>query len=180
MRNGILVKFDSSTFKSIQKANGLQNKAFKWKIGFQSIICVSKIIQKLQKMSLEAKLDSVMQRLVQNSKKLDETTKNIANATTRVTYELAKSQSVREKYNVPLEKYEQIIDFTQKLVDVCSNYVPPSAVNGDIGTDNDSAGADALQFERFEAQAVHQLEKNETEIVKLQSLRDVINQIMEQ
>lgn len=119
-----------------------------------------------------------MRRLKQNADKLDETTKNISNATTRVTYELAKSQTFRDKYNVPLEKYEQIIDFTQKMVDVCSNYVPPKATNGD-GTEHEpgNAGADALQFERFEAQALGQLEKNETEIVKLQSLRDVIDQI---
>lgn len=129
-------------------------------------------------MSLESKLESVMRRMKQNAEKLDETTKNIANATTRVTYELAKSQTFRDKYDVPLEKYEQIIDFTQKMVDICSNYVPPKAMNGD-GTDHEAgnAGADALQFERFEAQALGQLEKNETEIVKLQSLRDVIDQI---
>lgn len=131
-------------------------------------------------MSLELKLDSVMQHLAENSKKMDETTKNIANATTRVTYELAKSQSVREKYNIPLEKYEQVIDFTQKLVDVCSNYVPPNTLNGDIGNGYDTASADTVQFEQFEARAFHQLEKNETEIVKLQSLRDVINQVTNQ
>lgn len=130
-------------------------------------------------MSLQSKLDSVMRRLTQNAEKLDETTKNIANATTRVTYELAKSQTFRDKYNrVPLEKYEQIIDFTQKMVDICSNYVPPKAMNGD-GTDHEpgNAGDDALQFERFEKQALDQLQKNETEIVKLQSLCDVIDQI---
>lgn len=129
-------------------------------------------------MSLQSKLDSVMRRMTQNAEKLDETTKNIANATTRVTYELAKSRTFRDKYNVPLEKYEQIIEFTQKMVDICSNYVPPKAMNGD-GTERepDSAGANALQFERFEAQALGQLEKNEREILKLQSLRDVIDQI---
>lgn len=131
-------------------------------------------------MPLESQLESVMQRLSQNSKKLEETTRNIANATTRVTYELAKSQSVREKYNIPLEKYEQVIDFTQKLVDVCSNYVPPNAVNDAIGNGHDTTGADAVQFEQFEARALHQLEKNETEIVKLQSLRDVISQVTQQ
>lgn len=129
-------------------------------------------------MSVESKLESVMRRMKQNAEKLDETTKNIANATTRVTYELAKSQTFRDKYDVPLEKYEQIVDFTQKMVDICTYYVPPKAMNGD-GTDHEAgnAGANALQFERFEAQALSQLEKNETEIVKLQSLRDVIDQI---
>lgn len=177
MKIVILVPIDICTFKSLLNYSKRRTVCKTDKYCYYHIYHKKvKFIEK--KMSLESKLDSIMNRLSQNSKKLDETTKNIANATTRVTYELAKSQSVREKYNVPLEKYEQIIDFTQKLVDVCSNFVPPNAVSRDVGTRND--GDDALQFERFEAQALHQLEKNETEIVKLQSLRDVINQVTQQ
>lgn len=129
-------------------------------------------------MSVRTKLDAIMQRLTQNTNKLDESTKNIANATTRVTYELAKSQSVQERYNVPLEKYQQIIEFTQSVVDVCSNYVPPT--DADTCFENGNAIAEAIQFEQFEAKASSQLEICEKEIVKLQSLRDVVEQISEQ
>lgn len=128
-------------------------------------------------MSTSSKLDDVMKRLSENAKKLDDSTKAIANATTRVTYELAKSQSFRDKYNVPLEKYEQIIDFTQNVVDICSSYIPVESESSNI---NCMDGADAIQFEQFEAKAVQQLDKNEKEIVKLQSLRDVIKQVVEQ
>lgn len=128
-------------------------------------------------MSVKSKLDDIMKTLTNNAAKLDESTKNIANATTRVTYELTKSQTFREKYKVPLEKYEQIIDFTQTVVDICSNYVPPDSLDTD---NNKDPGADALQFEQFEAKAIGQLDKCEKEIVKLQSLRDVINQVSEQ
>lgn len=128
-------------------------------------------------MSVESKLNDIMKRLTENANKLDDSTKNIANATTRVTYELAKSQSVHEKYNVPLEKYEKVIRFTQSVVDICSNYIPPNVLET-MNKDND-AGADAIQFEQFEANAISQLDKNEKEIVKLQSLRDIVNQASE-
>lgn len=131
-------------------------------------------------MSSESKLNDLLQRLNKNSQKLDETSKNIANATTRVTYALAKGQQFRDKYNVPLEKYEQVINFTQKCVDICSNYVGPDILNRNIDSENGNAGAEALEFERFEAKVINQLDKNEAEIVKLQSLRDVINQVMDQ
>lgn len=128
-------------------------------------------------MSVKSKLHDVMQRLSESANKLDESTKNIANVTSRVTYELAKSQSFREKYNVPLEKYGQIIDFAQSAVDICSNYVPS---NLNDANQSNNPGADAVQFEQYEAKAIGQLDKSEKEIVKLQSLRDVINQISEQ
>lgn len=129
-------------------------------------------------MSVESKLNDIMKRLSENANKLDESTKNIANATTRVTYELAKSQSMQEKYNVPLEKYEKVVRFTQSIVDICSNYIPPNELEA-INKDTD-AGVDAIQFAQFEAKAVSQLDKNEKEIVKLQSLRDIIEQATEQ
>lgn len=128
-------------------------------------------------MSIKSKLDEVMQRLSENANKMDESTKNIANVTSRVTYELAKSQSFREKYNVPLEKYAQIVDFAQTAVDICSNYVPENLRDAN---QSNNPGADAVQFEQFEAKAINQLDKCEKEIVKLQSLRDVFNQISEQ
>lgn len=131
-------------------------------------------------MSVKSQLDDIMQRLTENANKLDESTKYIANATTRVTYELAKSQSVQEKYNVPLEKYQQIIEFTQSVVDVCSNYVPPTAADGKTNYENVNAGTEAIQFEQFEAKANSQLDICEKEIVKLQSLRDVVEQITQQ
>lgn len=129
-------------------------------------------------MSVKSKLDDIMKRLSENANSLDDSTKNIANATTRVTYELAKSQSVRDKYNVPLEKYEQIIGFTQSVVDICSNHVPPNVLET-INKDAD-AGADAIKFEQFETKIRSQLDKNEKEIIKLESLRDIVNQISEQ
>lgn len=124
-------------------------------------------------MSVRSKLDDILKHLSENAHKMDESTKNIASATTRVTYELAKSQSICEKYNVPLEKYEQIIDFTQNVVDICSNYITPS----ELENKKRNAGAEAIQYEQFEAKAINQLDKNEKEIVKLQSLRDIINQV---
>lgn len=129
-------------------------------------------------MSIESKLKDVMKRLTENADKLDESTKNIANATTRVTYELSKTQSVREKYNVPLEKYEKVVAFTQSVVDICSNYIPPETLEK-LNKDAD-AGADAIKFEQFEAKLTRQLDKNEKEIVKLQSLSDIIDQTSDQ
>lgn len=129
-------------------------------------------------MSIESKLKDIMERLSENADKLDESTKNIANAKTRVTYELTKTQSMREKYNVPLEKCGKVIAFTQSVVDICSNYIPPDMLEK-INKDAD-AGADAIKFEQFEAKLMRQLDKNEKEIVKLQSLRDIINQTSEQ
>lgn len=131
-------------------------------------------------MSVKEKLDDVMKRLAECANKLDGSTKNIANATTRVTYELAKSQSLQEKYDVPLEKYQQVIEFTQSVVDVCSNYEPPCANGDEVNGENGNAGAEAIQFEQFEAKAINQLEACEKEIVKLQSLRDIIEQVAEQ
>lgn len=128
-------------------------------------------------MSVKSQLDDIMQRLADNANKLDESTKNIANATTRVTYQLAKNQSFHEKYNVPLEKYEQIIDFTQSVVNICSNYVETNHTSGEKNDENSNTGGDAVQFEQFKTSIANQLDKNEKEIVKLQSLRDVINQV---
>lgn len=129
-------------------------------------------------MSVESKLKDIMARLSENADKLDESTKNIANATTRVTYELSKSRSVSEKYNVPLEKYEKMVAFTQTVVDICSNYVPQDMLEK-LNKEPD-AGADAIKFEQFEAKLTRQLDKNEKEIVKLQSLQDIIDQTSEQ
>lgn len=128
-------------------------------------------------MSVKSKLDKLMKSFSDSADKLDESTKNIAKATSRVTYEVAKSQTFHEKYNIPLNKYQQIMDFTQTAVDICTNYIPQSSLC--IEKMNAGPGADALQFEQFEAKAISQLDKCEKEIVKLKSLNDVINQISE-
>lgn len=129
-------------------------------------------------MSIKSQLDSILQRLSKNADELDASTKNISNATSRITYEVTKGQSLHAKYNLPKEKYEQVIKFTQSVADVCSNFVPPK--DGEQGNDVSDPATDAIRFERFVSQAEKNLEKSEKEIVKLSSLRHVIDQVSEQ
>lgn len=129
-------------------------------------------------MSLQKDINLILKRLSDNANSLDESTKNIANATSRITYEVTKGQSLHSQYKLPKEKYEQIIDFTQSVANVCSNFVKPKT-NDETNNDDDAA-TDAARFQSFVATAEMQINEAEKQIIKLGSLRDIISNISEQ
>lgn len=138
-------------------------------------------------MSINSKLDSILKRMSKNADALDASTKNIANATARITYEVSKGQSVHAQYNLPKEKYEQVIDFTQSVVNICSKFIPPKEkqtdganTDGDFYDGTSDVAADAARFESFTSHAEQNLDKYEKEIIKLNSLREMIHHIAEQ
>lgn len=134
-------------------------------------------------MSLQKDINLILKRLSDNANALDESTKNIANSTSRITYEVTKGQSLHSQYKLPKEKYEQIIDFTQSVANICSNFVPPKTYD-EASNDNDvekyDSATDAARFQSFVARAEKQIDEAEKQIIKLGSLRDVINHISEQ
>lgn len=135
-------------------------------------------------MSLQKDINLILKRLSENANALDESTKNIANATPRIAYEVAKGQSLHSQYKLPKEKYERIIDFTQSVANICSNFVPPKP-NDEANNDGDidekfDAATDAARFQHFVTRAEKQIDEAEKQIIKLGSLRDVINHISEQ
>lgn len=129
-------------------------------------------------MSLKKDINLILKRLSDNANALDESTKNMTNATSRITYEVTKGQSLHSQYKLPKEKYEQIIDFTQSVANICSNFIPPKTT--DEANNDDDAATDAARFQSFVAKAEKQIDEAEKQISKLGSLRDVINHISEQ
>lgn len=131
-------------------------------------------------MSVRSQLDDLLQKLSEDTDALDKSTKNIANATSRVTYELSKTHSLTEKYKLPLDKYEKVIDFTQAVVDTCSNFIPIDETNQNQQIEENAVGDNKkVSFEQFASQVESQLNKCENEIVKLNSLDDIVKQCCE-
>lgn len=128
-------------------------------------------------MSVRLQLDDLLQKLSEDTDALDKSTKNIANATSRVTYELSKTHSLTEKYKLPLDKYEKVIDFTQVVIDTCSNFIPIDETNQNQQIEGNAVGNNnKVSFEQFASQVESELNKCEKEIVKLNSLDDIVRQ----
>lgn len=128
-------------------------------------------------MSVRSQMDDLLQKLSEDTDALDKSTKNISNATSRVTYELSKTHSLVEKYKLPLDKYEKVIDFTQAVVDTCCHFIPIDETNKKQQIEENAAGdKNIVSFEQFALQVESQLNKCEKEIVKLNSLDDIVRE----
>lgn len=149
-------------------------------------------------MSNDSILNELIAEFKDNISKIDASTQNISNATNRLTIEIQNGQAIIEKYNLEPKKYELILNCTQQMMSICSNFVPPTHLNqsiADINTSTIQSTRDANEsgirlnendihlegtegnFEEFKACVESHNDQMEKEIRKLNSLKDILNQM---
>lgn len=130
-------------------------------------------------MSTKAALDDLLAEFDECVEKVERTTKNIASESTRIAYELKKSQVLVNEHKLPLKQFGRVIEVTQSIVDVCSNFQPPIETNeSSIG--HSSSGDRAGAFTHFVDVVKERSDQCEKEIAKLNSFTDVLHSVSHQ
>lgn len=117
-------------------------------------------------MSSESTLDELIAEFADSVQKIDGSTKNISSATNRLSLEIKKGQDIKEKYNLADDKCELAMQCVQQIINVCNNLFP--------ATDSTKASG---SFSTFKKTVSSHLEQAEKELLKLNSLKDTIDEI---
>lgn len=125
-------------------------------------------------MSVNSKLDDLIQTLSDHVDRIDESTKKIDDTTGRMKYVMSKTETLTKKCELPLSTFTQLNQLMKGVVDACSNFKMI-----EMADEEREATDDAATFERFTSIVEAQLERCEKEIEKLNALEDVTHRATE-
>lgn len=130
-----------------------------------------------------ADIDELIKNFSNEVDRIDQTTKKISEATSRIKFQMTKTRGISDRPKISVEKYKQVEKFTQCVLDACTNFHFMDEANGTEsgggGDEKDGANSsnDAASFERFTSVVETQLDRCEKEIVKLNTLDEITKNI---